>query len=185
VEVPFLYRVEMKARLQNLPRKLQAPLAPTVRPARHWKHAAWSLVSSILGLTAITVLAHVVHSKLLIGSLGASAVLLFGAPDSPLAQPRNLIGGHFLSAIVGVGVVMLGGSSEIWMSVAVGLSILLMYLTHTLHPPGGATALIAVHDQVDWSFPFMPVALGAFVLLGVALLTNNIVHHRQYPKHWW
>ena len=80
----------------------------------------------------------------LIGSFGATCVLIYGIVNSPLAQPRNLIGGHFVSAVVGVTIQKLI-PGEIWLSsaLAVALSIVMMQITKTLHPPGGATALIA------------------------------------------
>ena len=121
---------------------------------------------------------------LLIGSFGASAVLLFGAAESPLAQPRNLIGGHLVSALVAVGTVLAGGTNTLAVALAVGISIFLMYLTRTVQPPGGATALIGVQSHATLAFVFVPVLAGAVVLLLVALLTNNVEHHRQYPKHW-
>ena len=79
---------------------------------------------------------------LVIGSFGASAVLIYGAVHSPLAQPRNLIGGHVLSALVGVAAYKLL-PGEVWLagSLAVSTSIALMHVTRTLHPPGGPPRL--------------------------------------------
>lgn len=130
-------------------------------------------------------------SSLLIGSFGASAVLIYGAPTGPLAQPRNLIGGHLISAIVGVGIFQLLGT-ELWLAaaLAVSLAIVVMHLTQTLHPPGGATALIAVIGSdklhaLGFYYVLAPVGLGALVLLVVALLINNVAASRQYPVFWW
>ncbi len=175
----------MRHRLRNLPKKMKAPLQPIMRPPHNWKYATWGMCSGFDGILTVTGVACLSGCELLIGSFGASAVLLFGATESPLAQPRNLVGGQFLSAVVGAAIATSGGVGPIWMAVAVGLSILLMHVTHTTHPPGGATALIGVHDHAGWLFPLLPVAAGAIVLLVVALLTNNIANHRQYPKHWW
>jgi CBS-domain-containing membrane protein len=66
----------------------------------------------------------------------------------------------------------------------VGLAIFLMDVTRTTHPPGGATALIGVQGHAGYDFVLVPVLAGVFILLAVALFTNNVVHHRQYPKHW-
>src|SRR3954463_6032826 len=81
----------------------------------------------------------------LIGSFGASSVLIYGAINSPLAQPRNLIGGHVVCALVGV-TIFKTLPDIVWITapLAVSLSIVMMQVTKTLHPPGGATALIAV-----------------------------------------
>ena len=81
---------------------------------------------------------------LLMAPFGASAVLVFGAPNSPLAQPRNVIGGHVVSALVGVTVYQLVGDSPLAaVSIAVPAAIALMHASRTLHPPGGATAFVA------------------------------------------
>ena len=155
----------------------------------------WSWVGAFLGIGALSLLNLNLltpgDNLLLIGSLGASAVLIYGAPRSPLAQPRNLVGGHLLSATVGVLCYLLL-SPWPWLAapLAVATAIALMHLTRTLHPPGGATALIAVagSDQVHalgLMFVLMPVGLGVLVLLVVALLVNNLSSQRQYPEHWF
>jgi CBS-domain-containing membrane protein len=148
------------------------------------KYAVWGMISGTASILVIFAVTSMAGCPLLIGSFGASAVLLFGAAESPLAQPRNLIGGHLVSAAVAVGTVMAGGTNAVAVAVAVGISILLMYLTRTVHPPGGATALIGVQSHAALPFILVPVLSGATILLMVALFTNNVVHHRQYPKHW-
>lgn len=144
----------------------------------------WSGVSAALGLLALAWLGQACGQPLMIGSLGASAVLLFARPDSPLAQPRNLIGGHLLSALVAVGIVALFGSSPETTALGVGLAILVMGRTRTMHPPGGATALIGVQTGAGPSFVVLPALAGALILLAVALLTNNLAGDRRYPQHW-
>jgi CBS-domain-containing membrane protein len=127
---------------------------------------------------------------MLIGSFGASAVLVYGAIKSPLAQPRNLVGGHVLSALVGVACQQLFHST-LWLAAALAVStaIAVMHATRTLHPPGGATALIAVigGDKIH-SLGFMnalfPVGGGALIMLIVALLVNNLPSSRRYPESW-
>lgn len=123
----------------------------------------------------------------LIGSFGASSVLIYGIVNSPLAQPRNLIGGHLVCAIVGVTVHKLL-PNEVWLSsaLAVALSIVLMQITKTLHPPGGATALIANIGSekikaLGYLYVLSPVLTGVMILFTVALIFNNISKTRQYP----
>ncbi len=126
-----------------------------------------------------------------IASFGASSVLIFGVIDSPLAQPRNLVGGHVISAVVGVLCYQLF-SSHLWLAVAIAVSasIAIMQLTKTLHPPGSATALIAVigspqiHD-LGYLYALIPILRGSLILLIVALVVNNISRNRRYPKFWW
>lgn len=155
----------------------------------------WSWVGSFLGLAAVSLIHYKILDEMglmmIIGSFGASAVLIYGAIRSPLAQPRNLLGGHILSAIIGVSAFQwLGGQPWLAAAVAVSTAIAVMHLTKTLHPPGGATALIAVigGDSVHglgYLYVVMPAALGAIVMLIVALLVNNISEKRRYPEFWF
>lgn len=154
----------------------------------------WSWLGSFLGITAVALIHYHLMDQngllLLIGSFGASAVLIYGAVRSPLAQPRNLLGGHILSACIGVTAFQWLGSYP-WLAAAVAVStaIALMHLTRTLHPPGGATALIAVIGgdsvhKLGYLYVVMPAALGACVMLVVALIVNNIPKTRKYPEFW-
>ncbi|WP_290680969.1 HPP family protein [Halothiobacillus sp. 15-55-196] len=178
-------------------------------PRVSWAEVFWSGLGGVFGLMAVGVCALAftgLDRVLIIGSIGASAVLLFGAIRSPLAQPRNLIGGHALSALIGVTVHLLlvreagdpgilSGIQPFIASVfapalAVGLSIAVMHATRTLHPPGGATALAAVigsqqiHAMGYW-FVLFPGILAPLILLLIALIFNNLVPKRVYPEFWW
>lgn len=123
----------------------------------------------------------------LIGSFGASSVLIYGAINSPLAQPRNLIGGHLICALTGVTIHLLI-PNELWLSSAlsVSLSIVFMQITKTMHPPGGATALIAnigseKIKSLGYFYVLSPVLSGVLILLVVALIFNNLTPNRKYP----
>lgn len=158
-----------------------------------YKEHFWSFLGSFFGIGIIAYLqsqtlpnADVVF---LIGSFGASSVLVYGVIQSPLAQPRNLIGGHLVSAIIGVTVQKIV-PDILWISapLAVSLSIVCMQMTKTLHPPGGATALIAVTGstvikQMGYFYVLNPVLSGVLILLFVAIIFNNITSNRQYPVH--
>lgn len=129
--------------------------------------------------------------SLMIGSFGASAVLVYGAVRSPLAQPRNLVGGHVISAFVGVVCWKLFHHHP-WLAeaLAVATSIALMHATRTLHPPGGATALIAVIGspeihKLGFFYVLMPATIGPLILLAVAILVNNLPASRRYPEIWF
>ena len=154
----------------------------------------WSWIGSVLGIGACGWLSsHYFEPRdlsLLIGSFGASAVLVYGAIKSPLAQPRNLIGGHVISGLVGVACWQVFGAT-LWVAaaLAVSLAIVAMLATKSLHPPGGATALIAVigGDKVHalgFLYAIIPAGAGALVLLIVALLVNNLSRNRKYPEYW-
>jgi CBS domain-containing membrane protein len=163
----------------------------------NYKEHFWTFLGAFFGIGIIGFLnSHYfdVHDNLfLIGSFGASSVLIYGVINSPLAQPRNLIGGHVLSALIGVTIHYLI-PTEIWFAaaLAVALSIVVMQITKTLHPPGGATALIAIIGSkkiagLGYLYVISPVLSGVTILLIVALFFNNITSHRRYPlnKHWY
>ncbi|MBF0310830.1 MAG: HPP family protein [Magnetococcales bacterium] len=154
----------------------------------------WSFLGSMVSIGLLSWIHFTLlpaDQLLLVGSFGASAVLVHGAITSPLAQPRNLVGGHLLSALVGVVCYKLLGDIP-WLAapLAVSGAIALMQLTRTLHPPGGATALLAVIGspelrQLGFLYPLMPAASGALIMLTVALLFNNLAPTRRYPLFWW
>ncbi len=164
-------------------------------PGVGFTEVMWSWLGSAIGIAAIGYLSSIYFeprdSTLIIGSFGASAVLVYAAIKSPLAQPRNLIGGHVISGFVGVLCFQLFGMT-LWIAAAfaVSFAIASMLLTKTLHPPGGATALIAViggekiHD-LGFFYAFMPAGLGALILLIVALAVNNLSKDRKYPEYWF
>jgi len=126
--------------------------------------------------------------QILVTSMGASAVLLFAVPHSPLTQPWPLVGGHVISALIGVTCAI--HVPDIWLAaaLAVSLSILAMLLTHSLHPPGGAVALLPVLDHhehvlaLGYQFVVAPVLLNVLVILLTALLVNNLLPGRRYPS---
>ncbi|MEE9518178.1 MAG: HPP family protein [Candidatus Adiutricales bacterium] len=155
----------------------------------------WSWIGSFSGITAVAYLHFNLLEEsdmmLIIGSFGASAVLIYGAVKSPLAQPRNLIGGHVISALIGVAFYrLLPEHLYLASPLAVATAIAAMHLTKTLHPPGGATALIAVIGServhgLGFFYAVIPVGLGAVLMLIVALLVNNIPKNRSYPEFWF
>lgn len=161
-----------------------------VDPREHF----WSFIGAFVGIFIIAFIQSLhlptLENVFLIGSFGASSVLVYGAIQSPFAQPRNLVGGHIVSAIVGVTVALVL-PDIIWLTapLAVSASIVFMQITRTLHPPGGATALIAVVGgtkvaSLGFWYVLNPVLTGALILLLTALVFNNITAKRHYPvKH--
>jgi len=122
---------------------------------------------------------------LIVAPMGASAVLLFAVPASPLAQPWPIIGGNTISAFVGVMATYLVADASLSIGLAVGLAILLMSLTRSLHPPGGAAALTAVIGgaavtKAGFWFPLVPVAVNSILLVGLGMVFHRLVG-RQYP----
>ena len=122
---------------------------------------------------------------LLIAPFGASCVLLFAVPDSPLAQPRNLIGGHLVAATVGLAVSIMLGPGIWHAGLAVGIAIAAMELSGTVHPPAGADPLvIMLGGTTKLSFLVAPILSGVAILLIVALLLGRL-EGRRWPARWW
>lgn len=133
----------------------------------------------------LTWLTHLSLSLWLMAPFGASCVLAFGVWDSPLSQPRNIVGGHFISSFVGVALSQLFGSNIWVLALGVGLAIALMHLTRTTHPPAGADPLVAIMDGSGWMFLVTPVLAGTVIIVAVALLVNNLDKKRAYPTFWY
>ena len=118
--------------------------SPNRRP---FAEIIWSWLGSFLGIYLVVFISQLTSfdNLFLVGSFGATAVLIYGAPLADFSQPRNLIGGHIISAIVGVAIYQsVPAGVALTGALAVSISIAAMHLTATMHPPGGATALIAV-----------------------------------------
>jgi CBS domain-containing membrane protein len=127
-------------------------------------------------------------SFLIVASMGASAVLLFAVPHGPLSQPWPVIGGHLISAVVGVSCAKLIPDIFFAAPVAVGIAVGLMYYFHCIHPPGGATALSAVVGgtevvQLGYQFVFTPVLINVIAIISVAVLFNLFFRWRRYPAY--
>ncbi len=125
-------------------------------------------------IAVVSYLSFVMGMPLMVASLGASAAILFGMPDSRPARPRNVIFGHLLSAVVAVVTVATLGCTFISAALAVTVSIVLMTVTDTFHPPGGATALFGVTSLASFEYVLVPVLAGALTLLIVAMATRRL-----------
>lgn len=155
----------------------------------------WSFGGAFIGMTVLGWLNTYVwghgSQALLVGSFGASAMLVFGAPHAPFAQPRNVIGGHVVSALAGVFIQQhFGGDPWLASALAVALAVSAMHVTATLHPPGGATALIAVIGSPElkafgYTYAFFPVGVSVAAMVLIGVLYNNLSKHRSYPVYWW
>lgn len=133
-----------------------------------------AVLGAFLGISTISYIFINYNSSFLIASFGASAVILYSTPDGIFARPQNLIGGHLIAATIGVIIYNLFGIT--WWSLALGvaIAILLMMITSTIHPPAGATALIAILTKATPLFILMPVFTGVIILFIWHVLMNKI-----------
>jgi CBS-domain-containing membrane protein len=166
-----------------------------IPPGVGFNEVLWSWTGAVIGIGTCSYLsAQYFEPKaltLMIASFGASAVLVYGTIRSRFAQPRNIIGGHIISALVGVACYQLFGGT-LWLASALAASLALaaMMVTKTMHPPGGATALIAVIGgpkvhALGFLYAVIPAGLGALILVVIALLVNNLSRDRRYPQYWF
>ncbi len=148
-----------------------------------------SILSGVGGLITILVVAGLsleLNVLVFIVPFGASCVLVFGAPAAPFSQPRNVIGGHLFSALVGLACFTLLGSAFWIAALANGIAISVMVATKTVHPPAGATAFLPVlMKNGAWLWAFYPVAIGAIIVVFIGIAYNNTIKARVYPSFWW
>lgn len=156
--------------------------------------AVWSCAGSFLGIFILAQLDAMLFTGdqlLLLGSFGASGLIIFAAPHSDFAQPRSVIGGQVLSACAGaVSYLLVGDHLMLAAPLSVSLAFVVMQATGTMHPPGGATALIAGSGQhialkMGVLYPLMPVGAGVTLLFLLGVLINNLSRDRQYPLRWF
>ena len=143
-----------------------------------------NLLSAFGAFLCISLLSYLHFSEYgdiwLIPPFGASMVLVMAVHDSPLAEPKNIFLGHTLSALSGVAIYALMGSSFISLGIAVGLAVFVMATFDSIHPPAGANPIIAILGGKGLSFVLMPVALGAVFIILFALFYNKLLD-REYP----
>ncbi|KAI0475659.1 HPP family-domain-containing protein [Xylariaceae sp. FL0804] len=174
------------------------------KPINVWLTYVWAFIGAFGSLSVLMAVfghSHYFTSRAvppLIASYGASAVLCFNLVEAPLAQPRALFGGHFLSALTGIIFCYIFDIHDLqdddpvpryaWLaaSLASAVAILVMMFTKTTHPPAGATALLPITDaainRMRW-YLLPVILLSSTLMMSVALLNNNI--QRRYPVFWW
>ncbi|MBE9011288.1 HPP family protein [Pseudanabaenaceae cyanobacterium LEGE 13415] len=177
------HRVEQAIPWTSLLQKLKGDRVPL--PAKHSVRAiALAWLGGFCAIATVALLSDTFSVALVLGSFGASCVLIFGFPDVPFSQPRNIIGGHVLSSLIGLVCLTLFGATWWSVAIAVGSAIAVMMWTRTTHPPAGSNPVIIYLLKPSWSFLLFPTASGAIVLVLVALLYNNLSRRSCYPKYW-
>ncbi|MFC0452311.1 HPP family protein [Rhodococcus jostii] len=161
-----------------------APGATGKRGPAAWALLRIPLVSGLGGFGAIFVLAQTeanLHTLLLVAPFGASCVLLFALPQSPLARPKNVIGGHLLSSLIGVAILAAIGPGPLTLGVGVGIAIAAMTLTDTVHPPAGADPILIIAAAASWSYLLAPILAGSVTLVVLAWCYHRFISKREYP----
>ncbi|EPE32628.1 hypothetical protein GLAREA_07762 [Glarea lozoyensis ATCC 20868] len=197
----YINRIVPRSRIHLLPKPISWFLGYREEPTKPVGSIIiwfWSFIGAFAGILIIEAVfrtpgLHSHGTPIVIGSLGAAAILEYQVIDSPLSQPRNAILGQLFSTIIGVGITKLFQHSQNfedirWIAgaLAVGLSSVVMGVTKTVHPPAGATALLAATspDITDLGWFLIPLVLiGSTLMVASACVVNNI--QRQFPVYWW
>jgi CBS-domain-containing membrane protein len=172
--IPANFAARLAARL---------PSAAPVAPGRRF--ILFSMLGAALAIGLCGWLTEVSGYAWQMAPFGASCVLAFGLPDSPLAQPRSIVGGHLISTAVGLLVLALFGDSWIAAGIAVALALGLMQLSRSVHAPAGADPLVVIASHAGPAFLLTPVLAGALLIVLLAWAINNGRQASSYPKYWW
>ncbi|HAJ92301.1 MAG TPA: HPP family protein [Gammaproteobacteria bacterium] len=153
------------------------------QPAQPLVVALKAGVGGLLAVGAVAWLSHVTGNLLLMAPFGATCVLLFSVPNSPLSQPANVIGGHLVSTFIGL-LLRMFLPVEWWSpGLAVGLAIAAMAVLRVTHPPAGADPLVVFFDNPGWEYLGFPVAFGSMALVGIAWVFHRLPMRVVYPTH--
>ena len=152
-----------------------------------FKKALIAGIFSIITIGCLTLLTYKTEFGLfLVASFGSTMVLLFGYPESPFAQPKNIFFGHFLTAFVGIFFVNLVPLPIfIMIPLAVGIGIFLMILLGVTHPPAGGNPIIVIIGSASFDFIVSPIITGSAIVLIFGLVLNRFILGKEYPKKWF
>ncbi len=141
-------------------------------------------IFSIITIGVLTILTYKTsYGVFLIASFGSTMVLLYGYPESPFAQPKNIILGHFLTALIGI--IFLNFSPlPIFLNIplAVGFGVMFMILFKVTHPPAGGNPIIVIIGSVSFDYLLTPVLIGSIIVVLFGVIINKFLFKKEYPK---
>ena len=142
-------------------------------------------IFSIITIGVLTVLTYKTsYGIFLIASFGSTMVLLYGYPESPFAQPKNIILGHFLTALIGI-IFLNFVPLPIFLNIplAVGFGVMFMILLKVTHPPAGGNPIIVIIGSVSYDYLINPIILGALIVILFGVVLNRFVLRKKYPEN--
>ena len=141
---------------------------------------------SIITIGALTILTYKTElGVFLIASFGSSMVLLFGYPESPFAQPKNIFFGHLLTSLVGVFFLyLIPLPLYIIIPISVGFGVGLMILLNVTHPPAGGNPIIVIIGSVSLDYIINPIIIGTVIILIFGVVLNRLILKKKYPQTW-
>ncbi|MES2207603.1 MAG: HPP family protein [Pseudomonadota bacterium] len=143
---------------------------------------AW--FGSLLILVMLFMLTRAFSFSFMLGSFAGTCAYIFGYPELPFSQPRNILGGHFISALISL-ILFSALGTQVWIvCIAISTSIALMMYTGTMHPPAATNPLIIVLTPTAWSILFSPILIGCLIIICAGYIYNNLANPKSYPKYW-
>jgi len=152
----------------------------------NFKRALYALIFSIITIGTLSFLEfETPYGLFLAGSFGSSMVLLFGYPESPFAQPKNVFFGHLVTSIVGVLILkFLPVDQFLQIAIAVGLGIFVMIILGVTHPPAGGNPIVIIVGAYSYEFLLNPIILGSIIIILYAIILNRFILKKSYPSSW-
>ena len=141
-------------------------------------------IFSIITIGVLTILTYKTsYGIFLIASFGSTMVLLYGYPESPFAQPKNIILGHFLTALIGI-IFLNFVPLPIFLNIplAVGFGVMFMILFKVTHPPAGGNPIIVIIGSVSFDYLLTPVLIGSIIVVMFGVIINKFLFKKEYPK---
>tara|TARA_B100001057_G_scaffold378022_1_gene383359 strand:+ start:623 stop:1087 length:465 start_codon:yes stop_codon:yes gene_type:complete len=148
------------------------------------KQSFFAGVFSVITISILTILTYKTEFGIfLIASYGSSMVLLYGYPESPFAQPKNVFFGHLLTAVVGmIFLYLVPLPLYIILPLAVGFGVGLMIFLNVTHPPAGGNPIIVIMGSVSPDYLLNPIILGSIIILTFGIIINRFILKKSYPK---
>ena len=152
----------------------------------NFKRALYALIFSIITISTLSFLEfETPYGLFLAGSFGSSMVLLFGYPESPFAQPKNVFFGHLVTSIVGVLILkFLPVDQFLQIAIAVGLGIFVMIILGVTHPPAGGNPIVIIVGAYSYDFLLNPIIFGSIIIIVYAIILNRFILKKNYPSSW-
>jgi len=152
----------------------------------NFKRALYALIFSIITIGTLSFLEfETPYGLFLAGSFGSSMVLLFGYPESPFAQPKNVFFGHLVTSVVGVLILkFLPIDQFLQIAIAVGLGIFVMIILGVTHPPAGGNPIVIIVGAYSYEFLLNPIIFGSIIIIVYAIILNRFILKKNYPSSW-
>ena len=141
---------------------------------------------SAITIGALTLLTYKTElGVFLIASFGSSMVLLYGYPENPFAQPKNIFFGHLISILVGIIFNETIGLSFYALGLSVGIAVTLMIYFKVMHPPAASNPLVALSMDLSFDYVLFPVIVGTIIIIIFSIIINRYILKRNYPNRWF